>query len=92
MPNDYIPPEQQRQTATPRTMASRLTGWRRLQAAGHADASVCPFGVNDGTERAVLRAEGVDQSFNTFPQYRRRLSLARFPLVNDGFAEARWSV
>ena len=24
-----------------------------------ADASVCPFGVNDGAERAVLRAEGV---------------------------------
>jgi hypothetical protein len=33
---------------------------------------------------SVLAAS--DQPFNTFPQYRRRLSLARLPLVNDGFA------
>ncbi len=32
-------------------------------------------------DRAVLGAGGVDQPFHTFPQYQRRLSLARLPLV-----------
>jgi hypothetical protein len=31
----------------------------------------------------------VDQPFNTFPKYWRRLSLSRFPLIDDGFAGSR---
>jgi hypothetical protein len=34
----------------------------------------------------------IDQPFNTFPKYRRRRSLARFPLVNDGLCRRPQSV
>ena len=35
---------------------------------------------------AIADTGGLDQPFNTFPKYWRRLSLARLPLIDDGFS------